>query len=99
MVQSSSGLGCLVPRSRTMTLATTPPPEATSSMDADILYEIVNGERVELPPTGVYMAWIASRLCAKLEQFAEDHELGRAVTEMLFRISTAPNLQRRPDVA
>ena len=50
----------------------------------EILYEIVNGQRVALPPMSAYATWLASRLHRRLWPYAEDKGLGTSVTEMLF---------------
>jgi Uma2 family endonuclease len=63
------------------------------------LYEIVNGQRVELPPMSAYTTWIASRLHLRLGLYAEDKGLGVSVSEMLFVLDAERNLRRRPDVA
>jgi len=63
------------------------------------LYEIVNGQRVDLPPMSAYATWLASRLHIRLGLYAEDKGLGMAVTEMLFVLDAEHNLRRRPDVA
>jgi Uma2 family endonuclease len=63
------------------------------------LYEVVNGQKVELPPMSIYAAWIASRLQSRIGPFAETHGLGTVVTEGLFILDPVKNLRRRPDVA
>lgn len=65
----------------------------------DVLYEVVDGQVVEKPPMGSYSTWVASFLQMTLGAFVVGHRLGNVVTEMLFRIDPARNLQRRPDVA
>lgn len=65
----------------------------------DGLYEIVDGERVELPPMGVPENIIAFDLAAAIKEHATPSKLGRAITETLFRLRERPNLQRRPDAA
>jgi hypothetical protein len=50
----------------------------------DLLYEVVDGQVVELAPMGAYEIRIASVLLMYLETFARQHQLGRAVQEMLF---------------
>jgi Uma2 family endonuclease len=69
------------------------------ALDADGLYEIVGGERVELPPMSAYAAMIASRLVSKLNAFAEPRGLGEGVSELLFRLPLDQERNRRPDVA
>src|SRR5215470_10786518 len=64
----------------------------------DLRYEVVDGQVVELAPMGAYEIWIASVLLMYLQTFARQHQLGRAVQEMLFDL-TAVQRQRRPDVA
>ena len=84
-----------------MSVTTTPPPRTSPAppADGDVLYEVVDGQIVELPPMGAYPTWIASLLIVPLGAFAQTQGLGRAVVEMLFRIDPTTNLQRRPDVA
>jgi Uma2 family endonuclease len=63
------------------------------------LYEIVDGQRVELPPMSAYATWLASRLHSRLSPYAEEQGLGTSVVEMLFILDAASDLRRRPDVA
>jgi Uma2 family endonuclease len=63
------------------------------------LYEIVNGQRVDVPPMSVYTTWLASRLQSRLGSYVEGHGLGTCVMEMLFILDAERNLRRRPDVA
>lgn len=63
---------------------------ATASMpssvviDDDVLYEVANGEVVEIEPTGAYATWIASML---LQAFVGQRKHGQPVAEMLFDFS------------
>jgi Uma2 family endonuclease len=63
------------------------------------LYEIVDGQRVDLPPMSAYATLIASRLHVRLSLYTEEQALGTAVMEMLFILDAARDLRRRPDVA
>jgi len=63
------------------------------------LYEIVNGQRVDIPPMSAYATWLASRLHIRLGLYAEDKGLGTSVVEMLFVLDAEHNLRHRPDVA
>jgi Uma2 family endonuclease len=65
----------------------------------EALYEVVNGQRVELPPLSIYAAWVASRLQNRMGPHAEANGLGTVVTEGLFIIDPGRDLRRRPDVA
>jgi Uma2 family endonuclease len=67
--------------------------------DEDVLYEVVDNQVVELAPMGAYEVWIATVLVARLATFATQHQLGRAVQEMLFDLTMATGRKRRPDVA
>jgi Uma2 family endonuclease len=72
-------------------------PLVPAASPGDVLYEIVNGKYVELPPKSAISARIASVLNAQLEAYAASHALGRAINEALFGL--APHRRRRPDVA
>ena len=63
------------------------------------LYEIVDGQRVDVPPMSVYTTWLASRLHGRLGSYVDEHGLGTWVMEMLFILDAERNLRRRPDVA
>jgi Uma2 family endonuclease len=71
------------------------PPEITD----DGLYEVVDGQRVEIPPMSVYAGLVASRLGYRLGPFVDERRLGIVVTEVLFIVDPKRNLRRRPDVA
>jgi len=73
--------------------------EPVLAIQDEPLYEIVNGQRVELPPMSAYATWLASRLQNRLGPYAEDKALGTSVTEMLFVLDAEHDLRRRPDVA
>lgn len=72
---------------------------ATPTVGNDVLYEVVNGQRVELLSMGAFESVLASVLLGYLQPFAKSHRLGRAVTETLFRLNAALGLERRPDLA
>jgi Uma2 family endonuclease len=74
-------------------------PETILAVPDEPLYEIVHGQRVDLPPMSAYATWLASRLHGRLWPYAEDKGLGTSVTEMLFVLDAEHNLRRRPDVA
>lgn len=76
-----------------------PEPEAVLADDPDALYEVVNGQRRELPPMGAFETHIASVLGRRLSNFTWPHRLGNVENEMLFLLDAATDLQRRPDVA
>ena len=65
----------------------------------DDWYEVVNGQRVELPPMGAFPVEINTILGLYLGQFVRQEKLGKVVLEMLFGIDPESKLQRRPDIA
>jgi Uma2 family endonuclease len=85
--------------SATAPLAVGPSPETAPSSADEALYEVVDGQRLELPPMGAYSTWIACELHGYMWTFAREHSLGKAVAEMLFILDRERNLRRRPDVA
>ena len=82
-------------------MSTTPPVNqgVVQTTDEDVLYEVVDDQVVELAPMGAYEVWIATVLVARLATFVTQHQLGRAVQEMLFDLTVATGRRRRPDVA
>ena len=48
---------------------------------------------------GAYEVRLATLLAARIETFAQQHQLGRALQEMLFDLTVATGRKRRPDVA
>src|SRR5260370_20786109 len=66
--------------------------------ETDALYEVVNGERREIPRMGALAATIASFLVSHLNVFVWPRKLGFAVVEAMFQLQ-AGGPQRRPDVA
>src|SRR5205085_3798407 len=65
----------------------------------EALYEVVNGQRVELPPMGVNASLIASRLQINMGYFVEAGRHGTLAMETLFILDAKRNLRRRPDLA
>jgi Uma2 family endonuclease len=73
-------------------------PEA-SRCNGESLYEVVDGHRVELPPTSTLANRTAGELYLHLATFVKRHGLGRANIETLFIIDPRRDLRRRPDVS
>ena len=74
-------------------------PETVQTVQDEPLYEIVNGQRVDLPPMSAYTTWIASCIHGLLWSYIREKGLGVSVSEMLFVLDAEHNLRRRPDVA
>ena len=66
--------------------------------ETDALFEMVDGQRREIPRMGALAATIATFLATYLNIFAWPHKLGFAVVEAMFQLP-AGRPQRRPDVA
>ena len=80
------------------TLAISDPVTAPlAASKADVLYEIVDGRYVELPPMSTFAGLVTSRLTRRMGIFAETQQLGEVVSEILFGLT--PTRRRRPDVA
>ncbi len=62
-------------------------------------YEIVDGERVRLPPMSAFASWLASEIAFAVHSFAKANGLGEATTETLFRLPLPRERSRRPDAA
>lgn len=62
------------------------------------LYEVVDGQIVELPPMSASATVLASLLCWSLLSHVRSRGLGRAATETLFVLRSGSR-KRRPDVA
>jgi Uma2 family endonuclease len=65
----------------------------------DEYYEIIDGQRVELPPMSLLATLAASDLQAAINIFGKQHKLGQGVMETLFQLPPPVNRLRRPDVA
>lgn len=65
----------------------------------DALYEMVDGNVVEIPPMGTYAAVVATLLAAELVFYLRGNPVGRVIAEGLFILDRDRDLRRRPDVA
>lgn len=62
-------------------------------------YEIIDGQKVELPPKSINASRMASRLHGWLGRYCRDRNLGETVMHMLFHLPLAKDRQRRPNIA
>lgn len=69
-----------------------------SHWNPDSLYEVINGERVEVAGMAAYAGSLASILAGMINQIAMPKKLGIAVMEVLFDFGPGRS-HRRPDVA
>jgi Uma2 family endonuclease len=66
----------------------------------EALYELINGQRVEMPPMSIRATTVAGRLYSLLNSFATPGHLGEAFIEMLIEVPLPEDADRnrRPDV-
>ena len=65
-----------------MIIPTTDPIAADLPVAEEPLYEIVGGQRLELPPMGAFPTQLASTLLLYLTPFVRENNLGRVQAEM-----------------
>src|SRR5665213_4185007 len=76
-----------------------PVPAVVELVDDAALYEIIDGEKVELPPMSAYAGRVSFRIAATMNQFLIANQLGEAIHEGLFKLSLDRDRNRRPDAA
>ena len=89
---SNSGFGI---EDAEMTLATLE--LETVDLPVDALYEVIDGQVVEVDGMGTQGSLVASKLFSKLDRAIQEAQLGRLVFETLFRVGGRND--RRPDLA
>src|SRR5262249_28860318 len=62
-------------------------------------YEIIDGQRVELPPMSADSQALASRLVRHLSNHGITENFGEAYTEILFKLPLPKDRNRKPDAA
>jgi Uma2 family endonuclease len=80
-------------------ISTVPRSSAPDRFEDKPLFEIIDGQTVELPPMSILASRVASRLISKLGAFLETNPRGEALTETLVRLPLPVDRNRRPDVA
>lgn len=75
------------------------PPTVVTPVAEEPLYEVINGQRVEISPMSAYEVRLAAILIRLLDYYAATARLGRVVGEMLFSLDPQGEVQRRPEVA
>lgn len=65
----------------------------------DGMYEIVNGQPMELPPMSILAVLVNTCLGLHLGNFVHARKLGRIVSEGMFILDAARKFQRKPDLA
>jgi Uma2 family endonuclease len=72
---------------------------ARENLDNEHLYEIINGQRVELLPMSILATRVASNIHAHLSYHLFANPVGEALMEALFHLPLPVDRNRRPDVA
>jgi Uma2 family endonuclease len=71
-----------------------------SILEADEpLFEIVDGQKVEMPPMSYFSTLLGSHLFGELWVFLKQHDMGHAANETIFHLPSPVNRNRRPDLA
>ncbi len=78
---------------------TVPRSQQQGRSDDEPLYEIIDGQRVELPPMSILASRVASNLQGQLVHHLLGNPVGEALMETLFRLPLPVDRNRRPDVA
>jgi Uma2 family endonuclease len=63
------------------------------------LFEIIDGQRVELPPMSILATRVSSNVHGYLRYYLHGNPVGEAVMEGLFHLPLPVDRNRRPDVA
>lgn len=63
------------------------------------LFEIIDGQKMELPPMSAYAGVVAFQIASRIDQFARPQKLGQAAVEVLFHLPLPVDRNRRPDSA
>jgi Uma2 family endonuclease len=83
-----------------MTLATSSTvPRSPARGQDEPLFEIIDGQRVDLPPMSILATRVAARLFAHLANFVFANPLGEALADVLVRLPLPVDRNRRPDLA
>ncbi len=75
-------------------------PHSPSHVDEfEPLFEILDGQRVELPPMSILASRVTSRVHGQISHFLCANPLGEALMETLFHLPLPADRNRRPDIA
>jgi Uma2 family endonuclease len=67
--------------------------------DDESFFEIIDGQRMEIPPMSAFACLLANHLARELNFHARPLNVGQAVVEILFHLALPVDRNRRPDVA
>jgi Uma2 family endonuclease len=69
------------------------------NLEDEHLYEIIDGQRVELPPTCILASRVTNNILGHMFHYLLGNPVGLALMETLFRLPLPVDRNRRPDVA
>lgn len=81
-----------------MSIPIVEPKPTRRNMD-EALFEIIDGQEVEMPSMSYFATWFCTRLAMELGVFLKAHDLGHLAVETVFRLPAPVNRNRRPDLA
>lgn len=77
----------------------TQPPSLQEDLDDENHYEIIDGQRVELPPKSILASRVTNNIHIQLGYHLIGNPVGEALMETLLRLPLSVDRNRRPDVA
>lgn len=75
------------------------PADPETGLEDESLFEIIDGQRVVLPPMSAYAAVVTGRLFTMVSSATERGGVGQTVAEALFHLPLVGGRNRRPDLA
>jgi Uma2 family endonuclease len=76
-----------------------PVPIVLPDVGDDFLYEVIDGQVVEIPHMGAFQSLLASELSHLIRTYLDTNPLGLVGVEVLFTLDREGRLRRRPDIA
>lgn len=81
-----------------MSIPIVEPKPTRRGMD-EALFEIIDGQKVEMPSMSYFATWFCTRLTIEFGAFLKQHDIGYLAVETVFHLSAPVNRNRRPDLA
>ncbi len=78
---------------------TTQPLSLRQRVDDDPLFEIIDGQYVELPPRSILASRVTSKLHGCVANYLMGKPIGETLLDALFRLPLPADRNRRPDMA
>lgn len=81
-----------------MSIPIVEPKPTRRGMD-EALFEIIDGQKVEMPSMSYFATWFCTRLAGEMWVYLKTHDVGHLATETVFQLGPPVNRNRRPDLA